>query len=157
MKNKIVKMRNKCRKTALLFLLNIIIRWQYKKSNGMELSHVCHSEVFYGAVSHGCAIVVMTDWFSQHNQNHCCHCNWFYCCYLIHFGSFFIYFILFYFILQQVLSHLSVYFSDFSFLPQLSGRSCSTWTGWMASLAILRQSSGSTLSLARRYQVKRAS
>lgn len=54
-------MRNKCRKTALLFLLNIIIRWQYKKSNGMELSHVCHSEVFYGAVSHGCAIVVMTD------------------------------------------------------------------------------------------------
>lgn len=23
----------------------------------MELSHVCHSEVFYGAVSHGCAIV----------------------------------------------------------------------------------------------------
>lgn len=45
------------------------------------------------------AIIVMTDWFSQHNQNHCCHCNWFYCCYLIHFGSFLFissYFILFY-------------------------------------------------------------
>lgn len=34
----------------------------------MELSHVCHSEVFYGAVSHGCAIriiaVTVTDFIA---------------------------------------------------------------------------------------------
>lgn len=89
----------------------------------MELSHVCHRQRFSMKVLVMVgAIVVTTDWFSQRNQNRCCHCNWYYHCYLIPFGSFYLFhLILFYFTTSSESSFRILFwlFLSFSALGQI--------------------------------------